>query len=696
MISLPKSIDIEKNYNKLIWGIFSIVVVLKIALMGLFSSDYQNQMFIPFIETFLNGKGNPYDFYYANGLLSSFPYPPIMLLIESIGGIILQILNPKSIFLRNIIFKLPLLFFDMIGFAFLKKICQQKIKYIFVLYFLSPILLFSTYMHGQLDIIPTVLLIVSLYHLIRNENSSLLLFSVFLALAIGAKFHIVAAVPIVFLYLYKRRGLTTTIFWGGITAFLTTLLVAPFWGEGFWNYVIMNKEQSVITKIFLDYDTTKLFIPILAVVLIYLKVYQLKYMNRNLLFCIMGVLFAVFLICIPPMPGWFMWIVPFITIYFIFIKENKYKMLSVYLLFNVIYILYFIFCHRTEFVDLYFLNHSLQNWKINNANMVDIVFTLLVSCLLMLVFEMYQFGVASNSLYKRMNLPFTIGIAGDSGVGKSELLSELEELLGAKNILYLEGDGDHRWKRGDSNWEKYTHLDPNANYLYRQAEDIKSLREGSTIRRADYDHNTGTFTARKRIVPKPYVVLCGLHALYLPQTRKALDLKIYMDTDETLRRFWKIQRDTGKRGYSADEIIRQIEKRIPDAQKYIYPQKEFADLRIIYFDKNLKDCFDVDHKVTLSLKLSISISINIEDILISLEQYGVRAEQRYCEDLKHQDIVFDGADLSYKNIDFSKISKECIAQFDDLFATKICWQENINGILQLFILVVISAKLRGE
>ncbi len=564
---------------------------------------------------------------------------------------------------------------------------------------MSPVMLFAIYMHGQLDIIPTVLLLIAVYYLMKNENKrDLLLFSVFLALSIGTKFHILAAVPILFLYLYKKRGLTAAGLCGCIT--LTTVLVmaAPLLhSEGFWNYVIMNKEQLMMTRVFIDYESTKLIIPMVVIVILYLKVFQLNNMNKNLLLCIMNVLFSVFLVCVPPMPAWFVWIVPYMAIYFILNNENKYKLLSVYFLFQMIYLIYFIFCHQTEFVDLYFLNISLQEWKVDSASIKNVIFTIMAGCLLMIVSEVYRSGVTSNSLYKRMNLPFTIGIAGDSGTGKSELLMKIEHLLGgSKKILYLEGDGDHRWKRGDMNWEKYTHLDPKANYLYRQAEDIRTLRAGSSVRRADYDHDTGTFTRRRRVSPKPYIILCGLHSLYLPQTRKALDLKIYMDTDETLRRLWKIQRDTGKRGYSSEEIIRQIEKRIPDAMQYIYPQKEFADLQITYFDSTLKDCFDAGHEVVLSLKLSISISIDIEEILMNLEQYAIIIRQNHCKDLKHQEIIFDGRDFTKQKIDYQQIAHDTIPQFDELFVDRIVWEDGIEGILQLFILAIISVKMRGE
>lgn len=79
MISLQRRIDFEKYYKEIIGGCFGVIIILKIILMGLFSSDYQDVMFIPFVVSFLNGETNPYEYYYQNQFLSSFPYPPLML-----------------------------------------------------------------------------------------------------------------------------------------------------------------------------------------------------------------------------------------------------------------------------------------------------------------------------------------------------------------------------------------------------------------------------------------------------------------------------------------------------------------------------------------------------------------------------------------------------------------------------------------
>ena len=116
--------------------LIGIAVIFKLLLMGLFSSDYQDRMFIPFVENFLSGH-NPYQYYYDNNLLYSFPYMPLMLLAESFGGGILALLDTGSVFFQNLIFKLPLLAFDLIGYVFYRKM-NIRFKYVYIFYFIPP------------------------------------------------------------------------------------------------------------------------------------------------------------------------------------------------------------------------------------------------------------------------------------------------------------------------------------------------------------------------------------------------------------------------------------------------------------------------------------------------------------------------------------------------------------------------------
>ena len=703
MLQKLDSLDLEKNYHIYLKTAIITIVVFKLLLMGLFSSDYQDLMFIPFVNCFLERK-NPYQFYYDNNLLPSFPYPPVMLLLECIGGVFVTFMEGLPVFFRNLIFKMPILFMDLLGLYYLMRISKSKRKYILVLYFLSPIVLYASYMHGQLDIIPTVFLVGAIYYLtlpgivtgkIMGNDWK---FVILLTLSLASKFHIVAALPLFFLYIYKKKGRSKAIIMTGLPALLTAAIILPFWGSGFANMVLFNKEQNAIGNVFLEYGSAHLLLSVLVLLLIYFQAFRINQMNRDLLISMTGLLFSVFLIFVPAMPAWFIWIVPFFMLYLAGLTENRGKMVLVYGAFNLLYLVYYVFFHMTEFTDLSILGKPLKHIKYANPELRNIVFTLMIGVFLILVLSMYLYGVNSNSYYRRRNRPFTIGIAGDSGAGKSRLLVMLGELLSGEHILNIEGDGDHKWERGDANWNEMTHLNPRANYLYRQAEDLRILRGNNAVKRADYDHNTGTFTSKKKVAPKPYIVMCGLHSLYLPQMRQVLDMKIYLDTDESLRCYWKLGRDQGDRGHNKEAIMEQIRRRREDAEKYVHPQRQYADLVIRYYDPVLAenpDMIDSDYEANLSVEFLMDVSINAEPMLALLQEHGIRSSLFY-DDLLHQRILLEGKSLKAEKDTWEEIACMVIPQIEDLTGGNIVWEDGINGAVQLMLLVVIGEIMKRE
>ena len=671
------------------------VLILKIIAMGFFSSDYQNNLFMKFIYGFINeignkGFSNPYSIF--KNEINLFPYPPIMFLIELIGGIIS--IGVKNIVIKNILFKIPSLVFDLLGLYFLVKMFPDRRKYIGVLYFASPIILYATYMHGQLDIIPTVFLLGSLYFLINKRNN--MIFSIMLALALSSKLHILAIIPLLYLYIYKKDEFVEATKSVGISFLLTILIILPFFDteNNFMKMVIMNKEQKGVTSIFLQYQNNRIYFSILAIMCIYLKAFSLKKINKNLLYSFCGVLFSIFLILVLPMPGWYVWIVPFITIFFVNVSMDKYVNIYIYLFLNILYGIYFIFAHKTTYTDLYFLNYNLNFLKVSNTMFINIVFTILTAVLTYISYMMYQLGIAESLFYRRKNKSFSIGISGDSGAGKSTLIEMIKNIFGEKNILFLEGDGDHKWERGNEMWKQITALNPKANYIHKQAENLNKLRRSQNVFRVEYDHDTGKFTESSKVKSKPYIVLCGLHALYLPKMRKNLDLRIYMDVDEKLRRYWKIQRDVCQRGYKKEKVLDAIEQRMPDAVKYIYPQKKYADILIRYFDQNLKDYTIENYNVKLDLEITLNADVDLEGLILELQKNGIYPRQDYKEDLTKQTVIFYGEELNQKSINFREISEKIIPNLDEILNKDLNYENNLNGIIELIILVLISYKMR--
>ena len=677
-----------------------LTVAIKVAMLATFTSDYQIRLFVPFLNDFLElikegglllGMNVYSDFYNKVGSVA-FPYPPLMLLIESLAIFFASKLGGGFAF--EIVSKLPLLFFDLLGLYFLLKIFPTRRKIVGLLYFCSPIILYAIYMHGQLDIIPTSLLLGSLYFLFNKRKNSQFFSAVFLSLALLTKLHILAVVPAIFILLWKRKNYLDLFSYFFVVLLCICLVCAPFSGNEFWSAVLWNKEQSLLTQVYINFVDLKIYLPIMALIFIYLHEYMLIDTNRSLFFSLCGLLFGVFLILIPPMPGWYVWIVPFVTLYFVEVSFYRARGLTIYIVLNLLFLLYFITAHRTPLTDLYFLGKDLSFLKVKDPTYVSVLFTLLTSTLIYIVYCMYKLGLSNNNFYKRKGVPFTIAISGDSGAGKSTLIEMMFRCFGKRDTLQIEGDGDHKWERNAPMWTKLTHLNPKANWLYRQAKDIAALKRGERIHRVDYDHQTGSFTKSMVVKPKRFIVLSGLHAFYLPQMRETMDLKLFMAPDDKLRLFWKIQRDTEKRGYSLEKILEQINKRKIDSDSFIAPQKKFADLVITYFDNTLEDFTDLKHKVQISLKMSLSLSVDVEPLLQFLEKNRIFINHEFSEDLSKQTITIDGKSLESIHLNFSKFVYELIPHYDEITEQIFTWVDNKDAIIQLVILLIISSKMR--
>lgn len=198
-------------------------------------------------------------------------------------------------------------------------------------------------------------------------------------------------------------------------------------------------------------------------------------------------------------------------------------------------------------------------------------------------------------LYKRVALSYklsisdckVIAIAGDSASGKSTLMTYIQDLMPKDSSLCVETDSYHKWERHDERWKDYTHLHPEANHLERMSEDVLRLKIGENVAMVDYDHLTGKFTQQKITKGKPFILFCGLHTLYTKSILNDLDIKIFLDTQDSLKYEWKIKRDTLERNHSLDKVLASIERRKQDSQEYILPQKEHANFIIEYkLDEN--------------------------------------------------------------------------------------------------------------
>ncbi|XGV95125.1 MAG: phosphoribulokinase [Leptolyngbya sp. BL-A-14] len=173
-----------------------------------------------------------------------------------------------------------------------------------------------------------------------------------------------------------------------------------------------------------------------------------------------------------------------------------------------------------------------------------------------------------------------IGVAGDSGCGKSTFLRRLTDLFGEDFVTVICLDDYHSLDRKQRKETGITALDPRANNFDLMYEQIKALKHGETISKPIYNHETGMIDPPERIDPNHIIVIEGLHPLYDERVRSLLDFSVYLDISDEVKIAWKIQRDMSERGHTYEDVLAAINARRPDFKAYIDPQKEHADVVI--------------------------------------------------------------------------------------------------------------------
>jgi uridine kinase len=652
-----------------------VAIFIKI-IIGLFWIDQsQVDAVFEFVGNF-SLSTSPWAVYFANGELGAFPYPALMLYVYKLVQWPLAILGHAPDVIKNTFYILPLLVADIGCLWLLDRMFPNKKFKTLYFYFLSPVVIYATFYLGHLDIIALFFMMLSLYYL---QKRNYLLMAVSLGLGFSVKLPMMFALPLAVIYLYRniQRDKYKVIAQYLGTFFAVVLVVsAPFiYQTSYIQMVYLNPQQSLLYDLVLPMGSYKLYIAYLGILAIYARFLMYEKLNKDLFHNFLAVIYSVFVILVPPSENWYVWSFVLCAVLFISLLDKHKIAYALSALFSVVYLITFI---ATPYIE----SEPLKN----------LVFTTFEGILIFVVYVLYKYGIKSNSVYKKKEHATIIGIGGDSGVGKSTLKNSLIDLLGEQNIVPIESDGDHKWGRGDQSWDTITHLNPKANYLYRQAQYLKALKNGASIERVEYDHHTGQLTAPKKVYANDFILVAGLHPFYLPQTRKLIDVKIYLDTQEKLRRHWKIKRDVSLRGYTLDKIMEQINMRELDAEKYIHPQMHYADLVIRFFSDDDYSAGDISVDPKLKLKIMLKLDVEVEGIVEALETYGHEIEHVYDADMKYQHITFkDHVDKD----ELIAISERYIEHIDELVnGHSIKWVSGYHGVIQLMTLALLSHNMK--
>jgi len=197
-----------------------------------------------------------------------------------------------------------------------------------------------------------------------------------------------------------------------------------------------------------------------------------------------------------------------------------------------------------------------------------------------------------------MPRPVILGVVGDSATGKTTITDGLVKILGEDNIAHIGTDDYHKYDREGRKELGITPLNPEANYMDIMTQDLELFREGKPILKPIYVHSDGTFAPPEYVESKPFAIVEGLLGYYTEELREAHDVRVFLAPPEELRRQWKINRDSTKRGYTEEEVHADLDKREPDSEQFIRPQRHYADV-VVTFRPVDEDAEVVDAELTL-------------------------------------------------------------------------------------------------
>lgn len=677
--------------------IFLIVLGIKIVLAALFASQIFTEEYIPFVDYFVSsGFGNPYE-HFATTL--AFPYPGLMLVILAIPRLLFApLFYLDSSFIEIFVYRLPILAADFGIFVILARWLKTKQNGVLLLYWCSPVLIYINYVYGQLDAVPMALLFGFLYFLFKEK---LLWATVFLSLCLVTKTGMILAFPFIAAYIWLRRFslwhillllgtpvLFFFIFHAGVVRdpnFISTIMHMPDQQKIFdWHYTLPG-------------GLTLYFAPIIYLILLVKSLAYRQY-NRDMFLMFLGFSFGILTLFLPPLPGWYWWIIPFF-VYF-YVKQKDASILPLLLL-QIFYFGYFLFAKDADVWTIFHLVSPalasalplyavLSQHGVNADVISNLFFSLLQGTLLLNIIWIYRKGIESAVRYKISYQPYLIGVAGDSGSGKSVLSKLLTKIFGERSTLVIAGDDMHKWERGDAHWTELTHLNPRANRLHSDLEQALELRAGNGIFRRLYDHATGKFTAPEKIHSKNIIVFQGLHSFYLERMKHLLDLKIYVHPAEELRRYWKVQRDMKERGHALEKILEQIAARTEDALQFVQNQLQHADIVIALYNTEPINNLAAEQPIPLGLKITCNNAIDLEPLLLELTTYPTLRMKHEYHDTK-QTVNLCG---EIPTAAVHDMALRLTPEIWDVAKSTPEWEKEYNALIQLFIGYYIFSQMK--
>lgn len=698
------------------WGL-----LLKLATVVLLAPSLHDRYFLPFLQE--AGVTAPLDPWTRHldlgGDPKAFPYGWPLAVYLLPAGAWARWMNELGAahLLSGLVLRIELLAADVALLVALAWRYTRDIPQLIKNYWLSPILFFVTYWHGQVDILPTALLVIAIALLISRRREAVPTTSTtarwrprvpagasLLGVAFISKLSTVLAVPFLAILALRNRRYRPVLWPRGalILAGVLALLTLPWLAlsEGFRAMVFGTPELMDVYQfsvVFADEDQpqTLFFLPLIFVAFFY-SFYRVRRPSAEYTLASVGIAYLLVVSLTPASPGWFLWVLPFMASYTIMASRTARVLLMA---FNLLVVLTILLEHdgpsllgASMDLDVLLMTHV---GPLLPAMTFDLLLTLRSSVGLLLAASIYMHARFMHGEVAFSRGPLAVGIAGDSGTGKDTLSSALAGLFEEGATASVSGDDYHRFERGSPMWQRLTHLHPSANNLGRFSRDVLSLLEGHAILCRHYDHTYGRFIPNQLIRGSEVILVSGLHAFYPNTLQARFDSKIFLDMDERLRRYFKVRRDTKKRQQTLERIVASMDARVPDFERYVQPQRDLANL-VFRLEPvrptQLEPVLEGPESPDLQLRVTTSDDLPLDELaddFLAIGGVSVRLELGLEHPARRVLVV---PDEHLEPSLMAGLAARHVPYIDEILGTRPDWKGGLLGVMQLLVLLQVSER----
>jgi uridine kinase len=667
-------------------------LVLRFALIAAASPAVQTRWFLPFLLALPEQPTSPWGAFIANGGdAAAFPYG-----VPYVGAFLPGVLIGEAVAGEGgarVGLGLSILAWDFVLLLFMARMAgSSHLGSVVRFYWLSPITLYVGYWHGQLDVLPAALLTGALVAIASHRHVT---GGLVYGAAIAAKLSMVLPAPFIALYYLGQTRLRRSARRLILAAFFSTaVLFLPFClSSGFRQMVLQTPEAAKVFSFALPIspELSLYMLPIACLILLY-AAWRVRRLDFEMLWAFTGVVFMAFLLLTPASPGWAMWMLPFVALH---AARAPTTGAALYVVFTAAFVaLHLLTSSGAVLFGHFDLTAPLvELLPVTGQKAASVLFTVAVTTGTALAVQMLRARVSETPFRAATRRPLVIGVAGDSGSGKDTLIGSIAGMFGTGALAHLSGDDYHIWDRQKPMWKALTHLNPRANNLEAFFKHLIALANGRAVWVPRYDHATGRVMKPVRIAAAEVIAASGLHALWSPAINRLYDLRIYLDMNENLRRFFKMKRDVEVRGHLEPKVLETLERRESDALRFIRPQSAAADLVLRLEPRHGITAESYSRVAEPSLRL-IVISRAGEDfahltrILVSL--CGIQATERPL-DCGDTEIVIEGEPTS---ADIAAAARHVAPHLRDLLEINPAWEPGLKGVMQLVLLDQIDRACR--